>query len=178
MSVTASVQIGKGGGRGRVIDPTTDGRVLRRRPVRQRLLRRCVPHPTASYDGHPCWEWKGGGVPAGYGAIGINKRSTYAHRVSHELFNGPIPYGFEIDHLCRNRWCVNPSHLEAVTRTTNIRRSNSLAGMRSRQTHCMWGHEFNEANTYINKRGWRECRRCRDARVKRARERCQQPSTS
>lgn len=161
MSVTASVQIGKYGGRGRVTDPATDGRILKRRPVARRFLRRCVPHPTEMFNGHPCWEWKGGRIPAGYGTFTTDHRTKPAHRVSHEQFKGPIPVGLEIDHLCRNRWCVNPTHLEAVTKATNVRRSDSLAGRRSRQTHCMWGHEFDEANTYISKRGWRECRKCR-----------------
>lgn len=77
-----------------------------------------------------CWLWLGSVHKAiGYGTVSIGrhpisgkKTSEYAHRISHELFKGPIPVGLQIDHICRVRRCVNPSHLEAVSQAENIRR--------------------------------------------------------
>src|SRR5690606_15712718 len=91
-----------------------------------------------------CWLWTDTLNPVtGYGRISINNRRVYAHRFSHELFKGPIPAGYEVDHLCRVRHCVNPDHLEAVTKTVNIRRADANKWKRE-LTHCKWGHEFTE----------------------------------
>lgn len=79
--------------------------------------------------GDGCWEWTGAIQPGtGYSALNVGtvdgkKIITSGHRVLYELFNGPIPEGTEIDHLCRNRTCVRPAHLEAVTRSENNRRA-------------------------------------------------------
>jgi len=76
-----------------------------------------------------CWLWLGRKNPKGYGQMTIAKHQRSAHRVSYETFVGPIPEGLEIDHLCRVRHCVNPGHLEAVTRSVNLRRQMAATGM-------------------------------------------------
>ena len=87
----------------------------------------------------------------------------FAHRVVYEILVGPIPVGLELDHLCRNRACVNPDHLEPVTTRTNLLRGYSPWACRARQTHCKRGHEFTPENTYGTGDGRRYCRTCRRA---------------
>lgn len=102
-----------------------------------------------------CWPWRGYVSRDGYGRINFAAvgKPMLAHRVSYEHFIGEIPPGLSLDHLCRNRGCVNPEHLEPVTSAENTRRAAVL------RTHCKRGHEYNEANTYSSARG-RQCRVC------------------
>jgi hypothetical protein len=110
--------------------------------------------------------WTGCINPKGYGRIGLGRASQgteYAHRFSYLFFVGPIPDGRVLDPLCRNRACVNPLHLEAVTQRTNLVRGVGFTARQAARTHCPRGHELNEANTY-RWRGHRDCRPCRIAR--------------
>jgi hypothetical protein len=119
-----------------------------------------------------CWLWKGADNGTGYGIIGAgarNRSPVYAHRLSFELMNGPIEDGLTIDHLCRNRGCVNPEHLEAITQRENVLRGE----LGRRKTHCPKGHLLSGDNLSKSdmKKGHRRCRICynewmRERRVK------------
>ena len=109
--------------------------------------------------GPACWEWTAA-KQFGYGQIRWGDRLTHAHRVSYELFVGPIPGGHQIDHLCRNRGCVNPEHLEPVTQAENIRRGEGASARNARKTHCPKGHEYTPDNIYTHMGKWRMCKAC------------------
>ena len=120
-----------------------------------------------------CWSWKGSHFTMTGYAIFNKKmddgvwRPTTAHRVAYEVVVGPIPDGLVIDHLCRNRKCVNPAHMEPVTRGENVLRGAGPSGRAARADNCcIHGHEFTPENTYRkpgrpNKRECRECNRTR-----------------
>jgi hypothetical protein len=109
-----------------------------------------------------CWLFEGAKTPTGYGKVWIERRCLYVHRVAYELLVGPIPEGYEIDHLCKNRACYNPAHLEPVTRQENIKRSDS-GGWQRTLTHCIRGHEFDRPSTPGQKRQCNTCARIRYA---------------
>jgi hypothetical protein len=100
-----------------------------------------------------CWVWAGRLSPNGYGRFG---RGTPAHRWSWEFFRGEIPTGLHLDHLCRNKACVNPEHLDPVTQAENNRRAAAS------QTHCHEGHPLSGDNLVLHgpQRHWRRCRTC------------------
>jgi hypothetical protein len=103
-----------------------------------------------------CWAWMGRHLPNGYALCHRRgMKETLAHRVSYRLFTGPIPEPFTIDHLCRNRGCVNPAHLEAVPLIENVLRGFAPSVVRSRRGTCDRGHPF-----VLLKDGRHYCRAC------------------
>lgn len=123
-----------------------------------------------------CWVWRGSRLKSGYGQIGIQRDGRtvpqLVHRVSYEIFIGPIPDGLQIDHLCRNTSCLNPSHLEAVTPSENMHRGMSPVFVIRRSGKCKYGHELTPENTYTCKStGYRRCRKCQRRQLKAARDR-------
>ncbi len=119
---------------------------------------------------HACWEWGGRIGSTGYGSFSINSRPKLAHRVSHELYKGPIPKGLQIDHLCRNPKCVRPDHLEAVTSRENTLRSTGLAAINAKKTHCFMGHPLSGTNLSTIKVGNGYQRLCKACAARRTRE--------
>ncbi len=131
--------------------------------------RSSVPWRLANYShpenrGHatPCWVWDRYKNPNGYGQMGVDRKVYLAHRVSYEHHVGPIPEGLTLDHLCRQRDCINPAHLEPVTQCVNNQRGYGSPGINGRKTHCLRGHEFTPENTYAppKRPGQRYCRAC------------------
>lgn len=116
----------------------------------------------AKGEPNECWEWTGGRTGSGYGLFNLGSRdgpTVVAHRYAYESAVGPILGQLELDHLCRNRGCVNPNHLEPVTHGENMRRADVVFGIRSAATHCPKGHPYDEANTG-RWNGRRHCRAC------------------
>lgn len=107
-----------------------------------------------------CWQWTAA-TTNGYGRVKWNGVLHLAHRLSYEHYVGDIPDGLELDHLCRNRGCINPAHLEPVTRRENILRGVSPPALGARVTYCPNGHPYDEANTYTRPGGGRTCRKCK-----------------
>lgn len=110
-----------------------------------------------------CWPYNGYTIK-GYGKVnrrrGKIKRYYNAHRWAWILLNYEPESNIEIDHLCKNKLCVNPNHLEAVSKRENLKRSNCKSSINSKKTHCLNGHEFNNENTYWFKNKYGMMRKC------------------
>jgi len=138
----------------------------RRRQTIQEAEHRFWPKVKKTDD---CWLWTAGLDSNGYGLFRLDERRLGAHVVSYGLLVGPIPDGLELDHLCRNRTCVNPEHLEPVTSKVNWERGESITAINARKTHCIHGHEFTIENTYVW-RGGRKCKICSKERQRQLKE--------
>lgn len=143
---------------------TTEVLLRATQEARNRFWNKIDPQPNG------CWNRIGCTDGNGYSRVQLERRSFSGHRAAYTWTKGPIPDGLFLDHLCRNRRCVNPDHLEPVSHDENMAR-----GMRPNQTHCKWGHEYTPANT-----GWlkrpngkvsRDCHICRLRYKKQQRER-------
>lgn len=119
-----------------------------------------------------CWEWAAYRCPDGYGRFSVSRsQRVQAHRYSYEAMVADIPPGLTIDHLCRNRACVNPYHLEPVSVRVNTLRGDTIQARNAAKTRCDHGHEFTPANTYMSLGRYRKCRACAREREQARRER-------
>jgi hypothetical protein len=123
--------------------------------LRSRWADKISPEPMSG-----CWLWIGHMSGRGYGVAHLKKKRLGAHRAVYEELVGKIPSGLEVDHLCRNRICVNPQHLEPVTKRTNILRGVGMGARHARATACPRGHEYTTGNYYPRRGGGRNCRPC------------------
>jgi hypothetical protein len=124
-------------------------------PVEIRLQAKSILDPMSG-----CLLWTGCLNASGYGTIGIEGKSKLAHVVAFRTSGGTIPDGYQIDHLCRTRACIDPAHMEPVTPRENWRRGQSVGARAIRTGGCGRGHLFDEGNTYIEKGGSRKCITC------------------
>lgn len=152
----------------------------RGKPLNWMTLEDRLLYGVESHDEGECWIWKRN-KRDGYGRLKHNGALANAHRVAYELWVGPIPEELQIDHLCRNRACINPAHLEPVTHAENMRRGATKGGALGPPpvTHCKHGHEFTPENTGWcagDREGQRYCRKCAARRTRdyywRNREEC------
>lgn len=118
------------------------------------IEKRIIPEPMSG-----CWIWLGGlrDKKDGYGAASFEGKLYRTHRLIYTLLRGRVPKKLTVDHLCRNRICCNPDHLEVVTRGENVARGEGVAPHNKRKTHCPQGHEYTLENTYV----WAKQRFCK-----------------
>ena len=100
-------------------------------------------------DESACWPWKGFYNHKGYGRFQVNGHTISAHRAVYESLIGPVPEGLTLDHLCRNRACVNPQHLEPVTNKVNVLRGTGLCATNAKKMNCPRGHPYSGNNLII-----------------------------
>lgn len=117
----------------------------------ERFWAKVYPEPNTG-----CWIW-GASTAHGYGYWD----SRRVHRLTYELMSGPVPEGLVLDHLCRQRACANPEHLEAVSPRENLLRGEGFAARNSAKATCDTGHPLSGLNLYVTPDGRRQCRTCR-----------------
>lgn len=122
--------------------------------AKKRLFDMSMPEPNTG-----CIIWIGDSVK-GYGRSCYKGKKIMAHRLSYEINVSKIPEGLTIDHLCKNTYCINPMHLEAVTMKENTMRGRSFSSINAMKTKCSRGHSYDEENTYYYKDGRRDCKIC------------------
>ena len=124
------------------------------------------PIPADRPELGPCWTWSGSTTARGYGRWRVSGKTVYVFRSTYEDVHGAVPEDKELDHLCRNKSCCNPSHLEPVTHAVNCQRGDARA-LKMAITHCPKGHPYDEKNTIKKslKSGGvnRVCRLCKQA---------------
>lgn len=150
-----------------------DAEVRPGRKFRPGHNRRKTPSYTIAQD-TGCWIWDGHLTSGGYGGLreranGGRGRSVKAHRWYYEQLVGPAPEGLVLDHLCRNRACVNPAHLQLVSHKENILRGVGACARNASKTHCRWGHPLSEDNLRFTAQGHRVCVICHRRRNQRYR---------
>lgn len=125
------------------------------------LFDRCLPEPNSG-----CWLWERGLNSAGYGMHAQRRVMRLAHKLAYEAINGAVPQGLELDHLCRVRCCINPDHLEAVSRRTNTLRGETRPAENVLKDRCPKGHPYAGGNLYTRANGHRVCRACAAERAR------------
>jgi hypothetical protein len=132
------------------------------------VVRRLLRYSEVNEAG--CWIWTGSRYHNGYGRISSRAKHQSAHRTAYRIFRGPIKPGLQLDHLCRERGCVNPLHLEPVTNRENTLRGEAPSVAIHRSGFCSYGHPMSGANL-VSGKGWRDCRECRLRRQRKYRQR-------
>ena len=144
------------------------------RPIQDRFwekVNKNGPMPETRPELGPCWVWTAGLNAYGYGHFWDGDKTIGSHQWLYESQHGPTPSGSNLDHLCRNKPCINPHHLESVPVGANNLRGVGWGALNARKTHCPQGHPYDEANTHIGRDGYRYCRICRQVQSTQAYER-------
>lgn len=124
-------------------------------PVTERVVRRFFKHVTKTPG---CWLFSAASSSP-YKRFMVDRVSVLAHRFAYSVLVGPIPKGLQIDHLCRNKACVNPAHLEAVTQRVNLLRAPTVVAANAAKTHCPAGHAYDAVVVWRGATS-RRCRAC------------------
>ncbi len=148
----------------RTAHPPAARAMRRSRNSPEKILARLVPGENG------CLIWPGTKHRLGYGKTKIAHKDVFVHRIVFEHVRGAVGEGLVLDHICRNRLCANPDHLEPVTAQENILRGEGLPAQNARKTHCRRGHAFEGDNVRLDSKGSRECCECKRIAWRKRRE--------